>query len=116
MAGNGKEGRKKNPSTLVEFASQLISNLKSTFDEIESSSYMAFCCLDTGYYHGAVITDDNCFVSNRKSDQSHIEGGCMLKDPEYVRQEIERFDRVFDANFRGQKEEMKVVETFILSL
>ena len=101
---------------MSEFTSQFISNLKRAFKEINCSSYIAFCCLDTGYYHRIVITDDSCFVSNRKSDKSHIEGGCMLKDSEYVCQEIERFDRVFDANFRGHMQEMKAAETFILSL
>ena len=40
----------------------------------------------------------------------------MLKDSEYLCQEIERFDGVFDANFWGQMHEMKAAETSILSL
>lgn len=96
----------------------LIQEMKSTLHTIFSSPeshHMSFCCTDPGLYQ-VLITEKSCFVTVRRSDQSWIEDGYELKDPQVVDMELTQFDRIFDANFRGQGAEIDLLGRYIASL
>ena len=96
----------------------LIREMKSALHTIFStpeSRHMSFCCTDPGLYQ-VLITEKSCFITVRRSDQSLIEDGYELKDPQVIDMELTQFDRIFDANFRGQGAEIDLLERYIASL
>lgn len=95
---------------------EMKSNLHGMFSAPESRSTMSFCCTDPGHYHGVIITEKSCFVTSRKTNQSQIEHGYKLKDSQIIEMELTRFDGIFDANFKGQDDEIVLLESYITSL
>jgi len=96
----------------------LIQEMRSTLHTIFSSPeshHMSFCCTDPGLYE-VLITEESCFLTVRRSDQSWIEDGYELKDPQIIEMELTRFDRIFDANFKGQGTEIDLLGRYIASL
>lgn len=101
---------------IQDLIQEMKSNLYTIFSAPESSSTISFCCLDPGYYHGVIITEKSCFVTGRKTDQSQIEYGYELKSSQAIEIELTRFDGIFDANFKGQNDEIALLESYITSL
>lgn len=99
-------------------AHDLIQGMKSTLRTIFSTSRscVSFCSIDTGYYHGVLITEKSAYVAIRKTELSQIENGYELRDPMAIEMELVRFDRVFDANFKGLDVEIELLERYITSL
>jgi hypothetical protein len=96
----------------------LIQEMKSALHTMFSnpeSSHMSFCCTDPGLYQ-VLITEKSCFVTVRRTDQSLIEDGYELKDPQVIEMELIRFDRIFDADFKGQGTEIDLLGHYIASL
>jgi hypothetical protein len=97
----------------------IIQEMKSTLHRNFSGSgspCVSFCCVDPGYYYGVLITEKSCFITTRKTALSQIEYGYELKDPCFIEMELVRFDRVFDANFKGLDVEMELLERYITTL
>lgn len=70
----------------------------------------ALCCVDLGYYEQILVTETSCFVTSRKTEMSPIEGGIRFLDPEVIAFETARFDRIFEANYRGRDREVYCLE------
>jgi len=95
---------------------EMKSNLHKLFFAPKSRSTISFCCTDPGHYHGVIITEKSCFVTSRKTKQSQIECGYELRGSHIVEMELVRFDGIFDASFKGQDDEVVLLEGYITSL
>jgi hypothetical protein len=98
----------------------LVKEMKFTLHELFSDEPLnptiSFRCKDPGYYYGVLITDSSCFVYSSNSGDSRIEFGEEHKEPAFIANELTRFDQVFDAGFRSQAVEIRILEGFIDSL
>lgn len=100
-----------NPHEIRDLIQEMQISLHTIFSTPESH-HMSFCCTDPGLYQ-VLITEKSCFVTVRRSDRSLIEDGYKLKDPQVIKMELTRFDRIFDANFRGQGAEIDLLGHYI---
>jgi hypothetical protein len=104
------------PNEISRLTEDMCATLHRLFESERSQSALSFCCIDLGFYHGVIIGDSTCLVSNRPSGTSQITDGYVLSDPDNRFREFQRFEETFNANFKGQDAEIKMLERYMSTL
>ena len=94
----------------------LIQEMIRNLDDLLKLGLFSFCSADVGYYENVVITENSCFIYGRKTEVAPIEFFYQSKDPNKIKRESARFDRVFDTNYKGRNNEIAHLKQFIISL
>lgn len=74
------------------------------------------CCVDTGILRIPLIHDQSCIVAVRGSVSTPITSGYIYTKSEDVAREREMYDTIFSECWRGQKDELDKLKTFINSV
>lgn len=94
----------------------MYSNLESLSKMLHQYNSFSFACFDPGYYQGIIISENECCKYHRNEEDTQINGGYIFYDPQTLEFENNRFDEIFDSNFRGIDKELEELEKFIKRL
>jgi hypothetical protein len=99
-------------SLIPALQSGTLQQIDSFWPDAENSP-IKVCCLDTTLYDLPTVFDDSVIRAGRPSPLIAISSGILMTDRELVEWEKGAFERLFDAAYRGNDQERRVLERII---